>query len=495
MSTQPTIRIPWLEGQAPQDQPPPKMAQPTTVDPHEAITAPLGPMPDNSKIDLSPFGEQKPNVTSPRQQMEQHDQQRIQEIDNPKKATGFWGKLGHGLNTVRNIAESSLVPTVAMNDPTSAMHQGMERMHDIRELEGLQKQDSEDTAAAQQNVARNSENELRSSQAKHADAETEEIADAPAPQGPDLAHAYSAAVQSALAKGVDPQTDPVVQHIADAITNIQKEPAAKGLSYQTTLGPDGKPHTFGIDSTGKKVADEGIHYERPAVSLNMGGSGNDSLIQAIGEGRVAPPNPRSAQGAALLAQVAQRYPNYDASTFATQETMRKNATSGKIGQSINSLNTINEHLDAAAQNLPSNGSIPLMNTISNAASRAIGGTPTKQFDTDANAISGEWSKLFNGGVATEGEVKHINELLNSNQSPTQLHAALKEVRALTNSKLDALKEQIGSGALPSQTTTRGISSLQSGPKEGGTIKARDPQGKLHEAPAGTKLPQGWKEEK
>lgn len=34
-----------------------------------------------------------------------------------------------------------------------------------------------------------------------------------------------------------------------------------------------------------------------------------------------------------------------------------------------------------------------------------------------------------------------------------------------------------------------------GGSTGGTIKARDPQGKLHEAPAGTALPQGWKLEK
>ena len=29
----------------------------------------------------------------------------------------------------------------------------------------------------------------------------------------------------------------------------------------------------------------------------------------------------------------------------------------------------------------------------------------------------------------------------------------------------------------------------------GTIRARDAQGKLHEAPAGTALPAGWKQEK
>jgi len=35
---------------------------------------------------------------------------------------------------------------------------------------------------------------------------------------------------------------------------------------------------------------------------------------------------------------------------------------------------------------------------------------------------------------------------------------------------------------------------QQGGAQGGSIYARDPQGKLHQAPAGTPLPQGWKVE-
>jgi hypothetical protein len=37
--------------------------------------------------------------------------------------------------------------------------------------------------------------------------------------------------------------------------------------------------------------------------------------------------------------------------------------------------------------------------------------------------------------------------------------------------------------------------LSGHPTQGGAIRARDPQGRLHEAPAGTALPAGWKAEK
>ena len=83
---------------------------------------------------------------------------------------------------------------------------------------------------------------------------------------PDLAHAYAAAVQSAMAKGADPSTDPVVQHIADAITAIQKQPtdATGPKTIQKEIG--GKPHSFAYDPATKDYTqDEGEAGEKPPV--------------------------------------------------------------------------------------------------------------------------------------------------------------------------------------------------------------------------------------
>lgn len=51
--------------------------------------------------------------------------------------------------------------------------------------------------------------------------------DAAAKEGPSLAAGYSHAVNQAIAAGRDPSQDPIVQHLADAITSIQKQPIPK----------------------------------------------------------------------------------------------------------------------------------------------------------------------------------------------------------------------------------------------------------------------------
>src|ERR1700687_772498 len=61
------------------------------------------------------------------------------------------------------------------------------------------------------------ENDLRGAQTKKLNEEVD--------QGPALATAYSHAVNQAIKEGRDPAQDPIVGHLADAITNIQKETA------------------------------------------------------------------------------------------------------------------------------------------------------------------------------------------------------------------------------------------------------------------------------
>ena len=80
-----------------------------------------------------------------------------------------------------------------------------------------------------------------------------------------MAQAYAHAVQQSLSSGGDPGTDPVVQHLADAITAIQKQPAEKGpksLEHVSVLGDDNKPMEANFhpdtgqftDSAGKPIA-------------------------------------------------------------------------------------------------------------------------------------------------------------------------------------------------------------------------------------------------
>jgi len=83
-----------------------------------------------------------------------------------------------------------------------------------------------------------------------------------------------------------------------------------------------------------------------------------------------------------------------------------------------------------------------------------------------------------------------NSLVNSfNNQPVAIKGAIAAARkSLQTFQNDVNRPaNTGSTAAPKQTAT-------GTPQGGGTIRARDPQGKLHEAPAGTPLPAGWKPE-
>jgi len=115
----------------------------SAIDPHETLTMPLSPMPE-PVLDTSAFGASAPpTVESPRQQEENTLQQQHQTrmAEQTAKPEGFGHKLLHGLNVFRNIAETSLVPGVAMADPTSELHKNLVDVNRQERLSELQDRD------------------------------------------------------------------------------------------------------------------------------------------------------------------------------------------------------------------------------------------------------------------------------------------------------------------------------------------------------------------
>lgn len=118
----------------------------SAIDPHETLTMPLSPMPE-PVMDTSAFGASAPpTVESPRQQEENELTQKHQTrmAEQSAKPEGFGHKLLHGLNVFRNIAETSLVPGVAMADPTSELHKNLVDENRMGRLADLQKQDQDE---------------------------------------------------------------------------------------------------------------------------------------------------------------------------------------------------------------------------------------------------------------------------------------------------------------------------------------------------------------
>lgn len=113
--------------------------------------------------------------------------------------------------------------------------------------------------------------------------QADEIENAPAPE-PSLAQAYAHAVNDALKNQRDPGQDPVVQHLADAITSLQKQPVTPPGTKISQLERNGKPHQVLIDErTGNEIKDLGESGEKPAnVNVNAGEAALDREAKQFG---------------------------------------------------------------------------------------------------------------------------------------------------------------------------------------------------------------------
>lgn len=100
---------------------------------------------------------------------------------------------------------------------------------------------------------------------------------------------------------------------ADEVFKGEPKPQPdKNLQQVTTLGPDGKPHTYGVDTDGKKVVDYGVHYERP-ISVSVGAGEktfeySDKQLEALAK----PLRERSDRIERLKVTLAQGNPQSDA---------------------------------------------------------------------------------------------------------------------------------------------------------------------------------------
>lgn len=113
-------------------------------------------------------------------------------------------------------------------------------------------------------------------------------------------------------------------------------------------------------------------------------------------------------------------------------------------------------------------------------------------ETAATEVAKVLGSATGSGVLSDSQKKEAQDVIDGNLPMSATLAVVNTLKQdMANrhqsyqADIDAIKGRLG--AKPNGAT-------QGGGNQGGTIRARDPQGKLHEAPAGTPLPQGWKAE-
>ena len=127
--------------------------------------------------------------------------------------------------------------------------------------------------------------------------------------------------------------------------------------------------------------------------------------------------------------------------------LQEEFTSGDAARSLTAFNTAIEHakqLDAATDALD-NGNVRALNAIGNQLGYQFGSDKTTNFNVIKNALSGEISKVFKGGGATDAEIEQVQKPFSTANSPAQLKGAIAAAETLMASKRDALQQQYESG--------------------------------------------------
>jgi hypothetical protein len=268
--------------------PPPTQMAP--VDPHAALTAPIGPpapepppmmaasgKPASASSKMSASGEtpgapKMSKIDNQEQQLNSRlDADYAKDNDpwgSPDNHPGKLGSFLHGL--------AAAVPGVMKEvHGTTANRQLVEEPNLEGRLQSIGKQESAEGLQGAETTGKNLENANEPQRAadthgqssattRHLNDESDALENAPAPvQSLASGHAY--AVDQAIKRGADPATDPIVRHYENAIRSTVpgfNKPEAAPKTIQIEQG--GKPHQMAWDEkTGKYDLDQGESGEKP----------------------------------------------------------------------------------------------------------------------------------------------------------------------------------------------------------------------------------------
>lgn len=182
-------------------------------------------------------------------------------------------------------------------------------------------------------------------------------------------------------------------------------------------------------------------------------------------------------------------PQFSPEAITQQQTGKTFAPGGKGGEEALAFQTAIQHADLLKQAAKAlnNGDTRTLNSLKNTLATEFGDADLTNFNAIKHVYENEVQKMIAGSHITDAELKKNDASLPDNANFETTMKVLNSYQALAQSKLTLRQKQEQLGK-QGQTMT-GAAQTGNSPK---MIQARDPQGKLHQAPAGTPLPAGWK---
>lgn len=234
----------------------------------------------------------------------------------------------------------------------------------------------------------------------------------------------------------------------------------------------------------------------PEVPLN---DRQKNTAQAILEGRMKAPSGfalKTPYWQTVMGEVFKQDPQWSEQRAELRKSFTQDKEIGAINTALGHVGVMYDAIDALGNN-----NVKALNAIGNRLGIELGtGSAVTKFNTIIHRLGPELSKAYIAGGGSAGERGTDEKDFDPSLGPK----LLKDNAAIT---AQLLRSKISSKAFQwDQNKTEGMPSFEDkfimpeakqvleklNPKGGGTIRARDTNGQLHEAPAGTKLPPGWK---
>lgn len=173
-------------------------------------------------------------------------------------------------------------------------------------------------------------------------------------------------------------------------------------------------------------------------------------VKALSEGRMAFPTGYAMTKPYwqnMVAAVSQFDPSFDAIDYGARAKTRNSFSAGPDSQNVASINTAIWHLGRLQESATAldNTTFPLVNRVLNWGVSATGDPRVARFQTDANAVSNELTRVFRGTGGSETDVQSWKNELNAAGSPEQQQAVINEGVQLLNSRLEAVAHKYNQG--------------------------------------------------
>jgi hypothetical protein len=259
-----------------------------------------------------------------------------------------------------------------------------------------------------------------------------------------------AATLGADVTNIPKQFDPVVakQLHDQALTGAQQLDA----HYKELQAAETARHNKageGIQIRGQNMARDTAAANREAennrAGLNPDGTPNADVaatVQAIGEYRMKPPtlqalrNPRMA---AIMNQVAQQYPGFDATQYDMRQKAVKDFGTGPQGVQVQAANTALNHLDTLAKlaDAQKNGDTPLFNQIANEYAKQTGQPAPTNLQGAVTLVGPEVSKAVVGAGGGQGDREKVDSALSAlvKGSPSQAAGQIATMKEIFGGRL------------------------------------------------------------